>query len=319
MKLVSSEFDKNDKSIQAVAARNEVLNKSIDAQKEKISTLEAALKNASESFGENDRRTQNWAIQLNNAKAELNGMERELEESTDSTDELGDELKETGEEAEKSGGKFEKLGGVLKGIGVAMGAVAIAAGLLQFKMKEVVQQFGELEQTLALELFLAHSRVNSKIREEAYKILGVSQSEYLATAIKMGALCQVSGSNSAKALADRKPCSGRRYGIRYGYRYGVGFGSGHSSAKATLPDGQLGVAMNATSVQAYAASKGLDFVWQARALRKAEVAMPDVLRKQRAATQGTLRENPHRQSAALRLLQAALGSLRADWETPTLI
>ncbi len=29
MKLVSSEFDKNDKSIQAVSARNAVLNKSI--------------------------------------------------------------------------------------------------------------------------------------------------------------------------------------------------------------------------------------------------------------------------------------------------
>ena len=83
MKLVSSEFDKNDKSVQAVAARNEVLNKSIDTQKEKISALEAALKNASESFGENDRRTQNWAIQLNNAKAELNGMERELDETSD--------------------------------------------------------------------------------------------------------------------------------------------------------------------------------------------------------------------------------------------
>src|SRR5665647_2512981 len=91
MKLVSSEFDKNDKSIQAVAARNEVLNKSIDAQKEKISSLEAALKNASESFGENDRRTQNWAIQLNNAKAELNGTERELKGTADSTDELGNE------------------------------------------------------------------------------------------------------------------------------------------------------------------------------------------------------------------------------------
>ena len=44
MKLVSSEFDKNDKSIQAVSARNAVLNKSIDAQKEKITTLESALK-----------------------------------------------------------------------------------------------------------------------------------------------------------------------------------------------------------------------------------------------------------------------------------
>ena len=50
MKLVSSEFDKNDKSIQAVSARKSVLNKSIDAQKEKISTLESALHNASDSF-----------------------------------------------------------------------------------------------------------------------------------------------------------------------------------------------------------------------------------------------------------------------------
>ena len=50
MKLVSSEFDKNDKSIQAVSARKSVLNKSIDAQKEKTSTLESALQNASDSF-----------------------------------------------------------------------------------------------------------------------------------------------------------------------------------------------------------------------------------------------------------------------------
>jgi len=78
MKLVTSEFDKQDKSIAATAARNEVLNKAIDAQKQKISTLEAALRNASESFGENDRRTQNWQIALNNANSELNNLEREL-------------------------------------------------------------------------------------------------------------------------------------------------------------------------------------------------------------------------------------------------
>lgn len=45
MKLVSSEFDKNDKSVNALSSRNEVLNKSIDAQKDKIATLENALKN----------------------------------------------------------------------------------------------------------------------------------------------------------------------------------------------------------------------------------------------------------------------------------
>jgi phage-related minor tail protein len=51
MNLVTSQFDKQDKSIQAITARNNVLNKEIEAQKEKISTLEAALKNASDSFG----------------------------------------------------------------------------------------------------------------------------------------------------------------------------------------------------------------------------------------------------------------------------
>ncbi len=46
MNLVTSQFDKQDKSIKAITARNEVLNKEIDAQKNKVSTLEAALKNA---------------------------------------------------------------------------------------------------------------------------------------------------------------------------------------------------------------------------------------------------------------------------------
>ncbi|MFA9424408.1 MAG: phage tail protein, partial [Sedimentibacter sp.] len=53
MKLVTSQFDKQDKSIDAITARNEVLNKEIDEQKNKVNTLEQALKNASDSFGEN--------------------------------------------------------------------------------------------------------------------------------------------------------------------------------------------------------------------------------------------------------------------------
>ena len=204
MQLVTSQFDKNDKSVQSLASRNEVLNKEIDAQKGKIETLRAALQNASESFGENDRRTQNWQIQLNKAQAELNGMERELAQSTEATDNLGDELKETADEAEKSGPRFEKLGGVLKGIGVAMGAVAVAAGAAAIKLgKEVVQQFGELEQNLggSEAVFGAYAASIQKTGEEAYRNLGVSQSEYLATANKMGALFQGSGIEQQKSLA----------------------------------------------------------------------------------------------------------------------
>ncbi len=149
MKLVSSQFDKNDNSVDALTARNTVLNKEIDAQKQKIETLRGALENASTSFGETDRRTQNWQVQLNNAEAALNDMERELEQNNDtldkasnelddaekSADDFGDEIENAGEQSEDAGGKFEKLGGICKAAGVAIGAAfaavsaaAVAAG-----------------------------------------------------------------------------------------------------------------------------------------------------------------------------------------------
>jgi len=142
MTLVSSQFDKNDKSVQAITARNAVLNKEIDAQREKIATLKAALDNAASSFGENDKRTQNWQIQLNKAQAELNGMEGELAENEKSlrdvnrgyndagqkVDEFGNVVEESVDDVEESSNKLEKLGSALKGIGVAMGAAFAAIG-----------------------------------------------------------------------------------------------------------------------------------------------------------------------------------------------
>jgi phage-related protein len=142
MNLVASQFDKQDRSVEAITARNRVLNKEIDTQKEKISTLEQALANAASSFGETDKRTQNWRIQLNNAQAELIKMERELEgnnkaldnagkefdEAEKQAEEFGDEVKKSADQADDASGRFEKLGGVLKGIGVAMGAALAAIG-----------------------------------------------------------------------------------------------------------------------------------------------------------------------------------------------
>ena len=58
MQLVSSRFDKQDRSVESLTSQNRVLSKEIDTQKQKIETLQSALSNASASFGENDRRTQ---------------------------------------------------------------------------------------------------------------------------------------------------------------------------------------------------------------------------------------------------------------------
>ena len=140
MKLVDSEFAKNDQSVQALTARNEVLEKSIDTQKQKIEVLRSALANAASSFGETDKRTQAWQIQLNNAQAELNGMEKELKENQSalkstssgmndaekSADEMGDEIEDAGNQADKSSSKMEALGGVCKGVAAALTAAFAA-------------------------------------------------------------------------------------------------------------------------------------------------------------------------------------------------
>lgn len=142
MKLVESQFDRQDKSVEAVTARNQLLNKEMDAQRDKIKALEKALNNAATSFGENDRRTQNWAIQLNNAKAHLNGLDQEIKKNEKALTEIGDEfddaekqceqfgksLHDTANKAENSGGKFGALGGTLKGIGIAMGTAFVTVG-----------------------------------------------------------------------------------------------------------------------------------------------------------------------------------------------
>lgn len=263
MLVVTSRFDAGDKSTEALTARGEALAKSIEGQKQKIDILTSGLNNASESFGENDRRTVLWQTNLNKAQAELNKMERELQGAADGASELGDKVKDSGESAEKSGGKFEKLGGVLKGVGATMGAVAVAAGAAAIKLgKEVVQQFGELEQNLggAEAVFGEHADRMKQIGEDAYKNMGTSQSQYLATANKMGALFQGSGLDVERSAELTEKAMQRAVDMAsvMGIDVQMALDSVAGAAKGnfTMMD-NLGVAMNATTIQAYALAKGL--------------------------------------------------------------
>lgn len=204
MKVVTSQFDKNDNSVQALTARNQVLNKEIEAQKQKIETLRAALANASESFGENDRRTQSWQIQLNNATAALNDMERELDRNNttldeaeremddvaDSADDMEEEIDDAGDAADKSSGKFEKFGSILKGIGAAMGAVAVAAGAAAVSLgKEVIAAYADYEQLVGGvdTLFKESSQELQTYAANAYKTAGMSANDYMETVTSFSA------------------------------------------------------------------------------------------------------------------------------------
>ncbi|AIG64762.1 tail protein (plasmid) [Corynebacterium atypicum] len=120
MKLVASSFDKNDKSAEALTARNQVLGKEIEAQKSKIETLRAALENSASSFGENDSRTKNWQIQLNNAGAELNRLEGELKANNDALSDFGNEADGAGDDAKGAAKDAGKLEGAVDDLGDEM-------------------------------------------------------------------------------------------------------------------------------------------------------------------------------------------------------
>ena len=144
MKLVSSQFDANDKSIQALSARNTVLNKEIDAQRQKIETLRAALQNASESFGENDRRTQNWQIQLNNAEAALNGMERELSANERAMESLSQQETEAADATERLSQEISRQEDELAGMKRAYSNAVLEYGKGSSEAKELEGRISQL-------------------------------------------------------------------------------------------------------------------------------------------------------------------------------
>ena len=304
MKLVTSQYDSNDKSVQSLAAKNSVLNKEIEAQKQKIETLKSALANAAESFGENDKRTQSWQIQLNNANASLNDMEKELKDN---------------EEAAKSSNKsFEGFSSTLKKVGTAVASVAAAAGAAAIKLgKEVVEAFGELEQNLggAEAVFGDYADSLVEKSETAYKKMGTSQSEYLATANKMGALFQGSGVSQQRSLELTTESMQRAADMAsvMGIETSAALEAVTGAAKGnyTMMD-NIGVAMNATTLEAYAMSKGYDTAWASMSnAEKAEVSMSYFLEQTQQYAGNFEREATETISGSIGLLSAAVDSFVA--------
>ena len=81
MRKVESEYAKNADSVEALTKVNDVLERKIYSQTEKIETLKAALQTSAEKYGVADKRTMAWQASLNNAEAELNKMNNELEDN----------------------------------------------------------------------------------------------------------------------------------------------------------------------------------------------------------------------------------------------
>ena len=110
MRKVSAQFDGNADSMDALTAKQDIFNRRAAEQREKISTLTAALENAKKEFGENSNRVKDWQIKLNNAEAELAKTEKSLKDTTEKIDNFGKEADDGGDAIEKAGKKAKGSG-----------------------------------------------------------------------------------------------------------------------------------------------------------------------------------------------------------------
>ena len=173
--------------------------------------------------------------------------------------------------ASAGSGIASKLKGAIAAAGI--GAAVVKA------VKGAIDEGSELQQNIGgtQAVFGEFAKTVQDDAYEAYKNMGLSASDYMATANKMGSLFQGSGLEQQRAMDLTSKAMQRAADVAsvMGIDASVAMESIAGAAKGnfTMMD-NLGVAMNATTLEAYALEKGVNFKWNtASNAEKAELAM----------------------------------------------
>ena len=132
MKVVSATFEGNADSIEAMTAKQDVLNKRLEEQKKKVAEAEAALKKYQDAGQGTSEAAKKMETNLNYARAamiktenEIRNLDAGLEEARNASNDFSDGL----------GGKVSSVAGALGtglktiGVGVAAIGTAMVAGI----------------------------------------------------------------------------------------------------------------------------------------------------------------------------------------------
>lgn len=209
MKLAVAQFADNAKSVEALKAKQDILNKTYQEQVQKVKAAEQMLQKYKAQGEKGADAARKMQIELNGfataaakTQNELNRTNKELEEAEKAMKDLGDEsdkaedstkdlnkelkksqkeLDKTEQEAEETGSGFSKLGstiaGVAKGIGKAVAGMGVAfagvgaavVGLVE-STRETREEFNKLEAAFTSAGHTAQTA--EKTYTEFYALLG---------------------------------------------------------------------------------------------------------------------------------------------------
>lgn len=199
---------------------------------------------------------------------------------------------------------------------------AVAAAGIGLALKKVIgdafAEGGELQQNLGgtEAVFGQFANTIQSQATSAYKNMGMSASEYMATANKMGSLFQGSGVEQQRALDLTSQAMQRAADVAsvMGLDTSAAMESIAGAAKGnfTMMD-NLGVSMNATTLEAYALEKGMNFKWKtASNAEKAELAMKMFMDRTSQYAGNFARESEETWSGSIGSMKSAYKDLMAN-------
>lgn len=221
---------------------------------------------------------------------------------------MGNESSTAGQTSGATFGGMFKKALVAAGIGTAIkkvvGDAFAEGGELQQNLGGTEAVFGQFANTIQTQA------------TSAYKNMGMSASEYMATANKMGSLFQGSGLEQQRALELTSEAMQRAADVAsvMGIDTSMAMESIAGAAKGnfTMMD-NLGVAMNATTLQAYALEKGVNFEWNtASNAEKAELAMQMFMERTTQYAGNFARESEETWSGSIGAMKSAYKDLMAN-------
>ena len=256
LKSVEAALKMDPTDTEMLTLKQQLLAESVETTRKRLEALRGAQEDVKKAVESGSIGTDEYIA----FQKELIETEKRMKDLEGTTDDTGEEMKDTEKEASKFGDTLKS--GLAAGAKAAVAALA-AVGAASIKLvSDVIEQTGELEQNIggSVSVFGDYASQMQKAGEEAYKNLGISQSEYLATANKMGALLQGTGLDAEKSAEITEKAMQRAADMAsvMGIDMSSAMESVAGAAKGnfTMMD-NLGVAINDTTLKAYAAEHGL--------------------------------------------------------------
>lgn len=138
MKLNTAEFKQSGSSLESLTDKQKTLGGMQSQQQKIVEALTKAVEESAAAYGESDKRTDEYRVKLNNAKAALVDIDGQLERTSKQIDEFGNETenaekktidwKETLEKLDQQLDKGIKVAGAALAAIAALGAAVVAAG-----------------------------------------------------------------------------------------------------------------------------------------------------------------------------------------------